>query len=70
MPYSVERGGGYPHYKYSVKHVSRLQILKKIKNFKISGRGKGQIISVNVGSNEGPGARKSKDEQKVEKVSK
>ena len=31
MPYSVERGGGYPHYKYSVKHVSRLQLLKKIK---------------------------------------
>ena len=70
MPYSVERGGGYPHYKYSVKHVSRLQIFKKIKNFKISGHGKEQIISVNVGSNEGPGARKSKDEQKVEKVSK
>ena len=23
MPYSVERGGGHPHYKYSVKHVSR-----------------------------------------------
>ena len=41
-----------------------------MKNVKISNRGKGQIISVNVGSNEGPGARKSKDEQKVEKVSK
>ena len=26
MPYSVRRGGGYPRYKYSVKHVFRLEI--------------------------------------------
>ena len=38
MPYSVERGGGHPHYKYSVKHVSRPNILKKLKNVKISNR--------------------------------
>ena len=36
MPYSVERGGGYPHYKYSVKHASRSNFLKKMKKVKIS----------------------------------
>ena len=36
MPYSVERGGGYPHYKYSVKHASRSKMFKKMKKVKIS----------------------------------
>ena len=43
MPYSVERGGGYPHYKYGVKHVSHSN-LKKMENMKISSRyGKGLL---------------------------
>ena len=41
-----------------------------MKNVKISNRGKGQIISVNVSSNEGPWARKSEDEEQIEKVKK
>ena len=70
MPYSVERGGGGPHYKHSVKHVSRLKIKLNKKNVEISNRGIVQIISVIVGSDEGPWARRSEDEEKIEKVKK
>ena len=70
MPYSVERGGGDPHYKYSVKHVSRLKIKLNKKNVEISNRGIVQIISVIVSSDEGPWARRSEDEEQIGKVKK
>ena len=53
MPYSVQWGGGHPHYKYSVKHVSRPKIFKKMKKVKISSRnGKGLLTRQLVKSQE------------------
>ena len=53
MPYSVQWGGGHPHYKYNVKHVSRPKILKKMKKVKISSRnGKGLLTRQLVKSQE------------------
>ena len=53
MPYSVQWGGGHPHYKYSVKHVYRPKIFKKMKQMKISSRnGKGLLTRQLVKSQE------------------
>ena len=55
------------YYKFVFRNI-KIKLNKK--NVEISNRGIVQIISVIVGSDEGPWARRSEDEEQIEKVKK